>query len=215
MKSGYELSRNWFDWAFENPDKATANHTALYLWLCEINNRCGWSEKFQITANECMNGMSCKSYKTYRKCLTDLIDWQFVVLVKQSVNQHQCNVIAIVKNAKATTKALTKAMLKHNPKQDQRTYQSTTHILKPINQEHKTIEQRAQDFRILLDQTFPTENKLRLDDFFKYWAEHSIGAKKMRWEKETAFDLSRRLATWKSREKDGVYNEQPKKQMVY
>lgn len=38
-----------------------------------------------------------------------------------------------------------------------------------------------------------------LKDFFEYWSEHGEKDRKMRFEKEKAFGLSRRLATWKSR----------------
>jgi hypothetical protein len=109
---GYELSSAWFSYAFENPHKVTSNHTALFLFLSEINNRLGWSDIFQITASECMNGMSCKSYNTYKKCLDNLIEWKFVEMVKKSVNQHQCNIIALSKYDKAQYKALDKAVTK-------------------------------------------------------------------------------------------------------
>lgn len=129
--NGYELSRAWFDFAFENPSKVSSGHTALFMWLCEINNRLGWVSEFQITAGECMNGMSCKSYKTYKKALDELILFGFVKMVKQSVNQYQCNIIGLVNNTEASTNALTKSLLKHLPKQVQSTDQSTSHIHKP------------------------------------------------------------------------------------
>ena len=43
--SGYELSRQWFDFLFENPDLTNVSQTALYMWLIELNNRKGFSEK--------------------------------------------------------------------------------------------------------------------------------------------------------------------------
>lgn len=43
------------------------------------------------------------------------------------------------------------------------------------------------------------ENKT-LMDFCKYWCEHNDGGKKMRFEMETVFDISRRLGTWKINE---------------
>lgn len=148
--NGYDLSRRWFDFAFENTAKVTSGHTALFMWLCEINNRLGWVAEFQITAGECMAGMSCKSYKTYKKALDDLILFGFVKMVKQSVNQYQCNIIGLVNNTEASTKALDKALLrhlpKHLPKQVHSTYQSTSHIHKqetrnqePLNQKPETI----------------------------------------------------------------------------
>jgi hypothetical protein len=67
------------------------------------------------------------------------------------------------------------------------------------------IEKRKDDFKIKLKAKFPKENLNRLKDFFEYWTEHSEGASKMRFEKEAAFDLGRRLATWKKNEKPGTY----------
>lgn len=169
-KNGYELSRAWFDFAFENPDKVSSNHTALYLWLCEINNRLGWTENFQITVSECMMGMSCKSYNTYKKCLENLIDFGFVKMVKRSVNQHQCNVIALSKIDKAPNKALDKALIKHLTKQSERTIQptvqSTDDIHKPItnNQETLNLELDIYSFdQFLHDINTATERNYRGD----------------------------------------------------
>lgn len=198
--TGYELSRNWFDFVWENPDLINSHHTSLYLWLCEINNRCGWSDKFQITGKECMTGMSCKSYNTYKKCLENLIEWGFVKMVKRSVNQYQCNIIALSKIDKAHGKALDKALIKHKTKQSGSTGQSTDSILKHETTKPKTIEQRKADFILLVNETFPTENKERLKSFTDYWSEYSPDAKKMRWEKQDAFDLIRRMGTWTKNE---------------
>ena len=40
-----------------------------------------------------------------------------------------------------------------------------------------------------------------LDEFCSYWAEHSEGAKKMRYEKEKVFDIEKRLTRWKNNAK--------------
>jgi hypothetical protein len=136
-RNGYELSRAWFDFAFENSDKVTSNHTALFIWLCEINNRLGWMENFQITAGECMAGMSCKSYNTYKKCLDNLIEWGFVKLVRKSYNQYQCNVIALSNFDNSLYKALDKALMKHSTKQSESTIQSTDDIHKQQTINHK------------------------------------------------------------------------------
>ena len=37
--NGYELSRNWFDWAFENPELVNPNHTAIYFYVIDQCNR--------------------------------------------------------------------------------------------------------------------------------------------------------------------------------
>lgn len=129
--NGYELSRNWFDFAFENNSKITANHGILFFWLIEINNRLGWAKEFQITAKECMQGMGCHSYNTYKKCLDDLIKWEFIILKRKAVNQFQTNIIALSNNNNPLYKAMDKALTKHGIKQSESTIQSTGDIHKP------------------------------------------------------------------------------------
>ncbi len=107
--TGYDLTKYWFNMVWESPE-LSGNHTALYLWICEIWNRLGHPEQFQITSQECMRGMSAKTYKTYKKCLDDLIEIGVVKMVKKSTNQYQCNIIGLVKNDKAKYKALSKAL---------------------------------------------------------------------------------------------------------
>ena len=46
--NGYELSRSWFDFCFENPEKISPNHTALYFFCIEHCNRLGWKNKFGL-----------------------------------------------------------------------------------------------------------------------------------------------------------------------
>lgn len=99
--SGYNYSRVWFDFALYNPGTVTGNHTALYLWLVELNNRLKWLDSFGLTYREGMDGMSCKSRTTYNKCFKNLIEWGFIKIVKKSRNQYEANIIAISKNVQA------------------------------------------------------------------------------------------------------------------
>jgi hypothetical protein len=71
--------------------------------------------------------------------------------------------------------------------------------------EDSNIEIRKENFKQKLKAKFPSENINRLKAFFLYWSEHNDGGKKMRFEKETVFDLSRRMGTWKKNEKPNEY----------
>lgn len=95
--NGYKLHKDWFNFVLSNPEKVTPSHTALYLWIVEINNRTSWRKKFAITSRECMDGMACTSRTTYAKCLKDLIEWEFIFMVQKSNNQHIANVISLHK----------------------------------------------------------------------------------------------------------------------
>jgi len=135
--NGYSLTRAWFDFSFENPDKVTTNHTAMYLWLVELNNRMGWAERFSSPASQTMAAIGIKSYNTYKKTLKDLVEWGAVIMVAESKNQYTSCIIALSNFDKAHNKALDKALTKHLIKQSESTVQSTSSINKQetINKE--------------------------------------------------------------------------------
>jgi hypothetical protein len=145
-QNGYSLTKEWFDFALNNPDIVSGNHTALYLWIVQVNNITGWKEKFGLTVREGMEGMSCKSRTTYYKCFQNLIDWGFITIVLASKNQHQCNVITLIKsgipkngtpesgipnNEQCPTKKYTHI--------DTHTSTHTGTILKPVNIKNKKV----------------------------------------------------------------------------
>ncbi len=137
-KNGYILSRQWFDFAFENQGKVKPNHGILYLWLIELNNKLGWTEAFGVPTLHSMAAIGVSSYKTYKKAFDDLVKWGLVEVHAISQNQHTTKVIslniAFVKNTTAHDSAMvnnTKASPKHLPKQ----VQSTAHIKKQRNKE--------------------------------------------------------------------------------
>jgi hypothetical protein len=115
--NGYELSHQWFDFSFENPDVIKPTHTALYFFIIEHCNRLGWKQKFGLPRQMAMDAIGIKNHRTFSKTFDDLVNWGFVEVHEKSKNQYSANVIAIVKNTKAHTKALTKATHKHIQKQ--------------------------------------------------------------------------------------------------
>ncbi len=161
--TGYELSRQWFDFSFENPDKIKPIHTAIYFFACEHCNRLGGKEKFGLPSIMTMEAIGVKSHNTYMKALNDLIEWGFIILHQKSKNQYSANIIAISKYDKALYKALDKAFIKHDTKQSESTIQSTDDIVKPINNKQITNNTSAKadgiDFKLLLNFINKTLNK--------------------------------------------------------
>ena len=129
--TGYDYTRAWFDFSFENPDLVTGNHAAVYLWNVELNNRLGWVEKFASPASQSMAAGGIKSYNTYKKVFRDLVEWGFIRVVTESKNQYTANIIALSNFDKALDKALDKAITT----QVHSTVQSTSSIIKPTNQQ--------------------------------------------------------------------------------
>lgn len=115
--NGYELSRNWFDWCFENPEKISPNHSALYFFCIEHCNRLGWKEKFGLPTTMAKEAIGIRSYNTYIKTLNELVEFGFIKMIEKSKNQFSSNIIALSNFDKAVNKALDKALIKHKTKQ--------------------------------------------------------------------------------------------------
>lgn len=137
----YELSRTFWNWAFENPDLVKPNHSAMFFFAIEHCNRLGWKEKFGFPTTMVMDAIGIKSYKTFITTLNELVEWGFLKMVEKSKNQYSANIIALAFFTEANAKALTKASKKHMLKQVQSTnqsicestYQSIASIDIPIN----------------------------------------------------------------------------------
>ncbi|MBN1115792.1 MAG: hypothetical protein JXA77_01200 [Bacteroidales bacterium] len=155
--NGYELSRSFFDWCFEHPDKIRPNHIALYFFIIEQCNRLGWKEKFGLPTSIAEEAIGIKSYNTYIKTLNDLVEFGFIKIIEKSKNQFTSNIIALSKIDKAHNKALDKALIKHGTKQGESTEQSIDSInkqrtIKPENKENSPSSQKDKiDFKILVD----------------------------------------------------------------
>lgn len=121
--NGYELSRGFCDWAFENPHKIKPIHYAIYFFSIEHCNRLGWKRSFGLPSQMVMEAIGVKNWKTYSAGLNDLVDFGFIEMLERSKNQYSSNIIAIVNftkaPTKAPTKALDKALQKHSTKQGQ------------------------------------------------------------------------------------------------
>jgi hypothetical protein len=169
--TGYQLSRDWWDFAFQNPDKVKPNHTAIYFFAIEHYNRLGQKEKFGFPTTMTMEATGIKSYNTYIKALNDLFDWGALKCIERSKNQYSANIIAISNFDKAPDKALDKAFIKHGTKHCRSTQQSIDSIDKQrtINKEQLTD---IPPFDIFLDYAKtkkPNINKAELKLKYESW----------------------------------------------
>lgn len=63
------------------------------------------------------------------------------------------------------------------------------------------IDDRKRSFYNSLKNYLPEYSKGLLREFYEYWTEHGPKDRKMRYEKEKSFDVSRRLKTWSANQK--------------
>ena len=135
----YNLYRQFWNFAFENPEIIKPNDIAIFAFAIEHCNRLGWKEKFGFPTTMVMEATGIKSYSVYKKHLDNLINWGFIKMVEQSKNQYSSNIIALEENYKANyeanDKALDKAFIKHGTKQNESTVQSTVQSIDSINKQ--------------------------------------------------------------------------------
>ena len=119
------LSRKWFDWSFENPEKVKPIHSAIFFFSVEHCNRLWWKEKFWFPTSMVMEAIWVKKWKTYKNAFDELVEWGFIIEIEKSKNQYSSCIISIWsaydQKDKAQVKALDKALSKHSQKQGQST----------------------------------------------------------------------------------------------
>lgn len=136
--NSYNLSRNFWNFSFENPHMVKPNHIALYFFAMEHCNRLGWKKNFGLPTTMSMEAIGIKSYSVYKKTFDELVTMGFFEVLQLSKNQYTSNVIALKEFNKAPDNALDKAGVTHASTQPLGTDESIGSIDKPLNKE--TIE---------------------------------------------------------------------------
>ena len=164
--NGYDLSRQWFDFAYSNPEKISPTHGILYFFIIDHCNRLGWKDKFGLPTEMTKDAIGIRNHRTYQKALNDLVDFGFIKMIEKSKNQYSSNIVAIVKNTKAHTKALDKAVHLHIQKHDQ----STATIDKPNNLKPNNLKTEEQ-FSFFWDRYHSATGLIKSDKeaALKYW----------------------------------------------
>ena len=183
--NGYELSRKWFDWSFENPERINPNHTALYFFIIEHCNRLGWKEKFGLPTTMAKEAIGIRSYNTYINTLNDLVEFGFINLIEKSKNQYSSNIVALSNFDKALDNALDKAMIKHVTKQGE----SNSSINKQETKNNKQIPELS-EFLAYAVQQVPTINKEDVRLKYESWKVNDWSV--------TVNNKTRKIVNWKS-----------------
>lgn len=135
----FKLTRAFWDYAFENPEKIKPNHCALYLFIVEHCNRLGWKKKFGLPTTMAKDAIGIRSYNTYITTLNELVEFGLIELIEKSKNQYSSNIVTISNFDKAIDKSLDKALIKHDTKQSESIVQSIDSIDKQDTINKKTI----------------------------------------------------------------------------
>ena len=183
--NSYQLSRTFFDWCFENPEKISPTHIAMYFFIIEHCNRLGWKEKFGLPTVMVKDAIGIRNFRTYANTLNDLVEWGFIIMIEKSKNQYSSNIIAIVADAKAHTKAPAKALDKATQKHIQKQSNSIVSINKQetIEQEtikhityNKVVDEILISLKDLFDENYLTSDKTKVmfDKLLKKYSKDEI-----------------------------------------
>jgi len=159
----FKLSRQWFDFCFENPELVNPCHTAIYFFAIEHCNRLGWKQKFGFPTQMTMDALGIKKHQTYIKYFNDIVEWGGFTMIQKSKNQYSANIISInamPNNGKALDKAFINHAAKHGltngqstgqskdsidiqetSKQETKVYRSFKHLSMTTDEYKKIIEQ--------------------------------------------------------------------------
>src|SRR5574343_1805952 len=106
----FELSRVFFDYCINNPDRIKTGNIALYYFIIDHCNRLGWPDKIGLPSYYAITVLGISRYETYKSYLNTLVECGFVNIVEISKNQYSSTVIslngAVLKNRKANRKAI-------------------------------------------------------------------------------------------------------------
>lgn len=113
----YSLSRSFWDFSFENPEKMKPIHSSIFFFAIEHCNRLWWKDKFWFPTTMVMDAIWISNYSSYKNWLDELVEWGFIKMIQVSKNQYSANVISLIQFVWSTDKALDKALIKHGTKQ--------------------------------------------------------------------------------------------------
>lgn len=120
--NGYELSRQWWNFAATHIGEVTVTHSALYYYLVETWNLLGQPDTFGFPKSQGASVLGI-NLKTFNKAYEDMVKWKFIIEIQRSTNQWTATIVQIngqVLFTNATANAHAQAILNQLPMQYQR-----------------------------------------------------------------------------------------------
>lgn len=227
-------------WAKAENCDLTGNDIAVYMALLKYCNSLNWLNPFV-----CHWYIVCQyakvSKNTYYKSIEKLSNKGYITHLKGQRNKLASKIVilkfennkGIIREQKGNkegtereqTGNLYKLLNKETIKLLNNNYSVVNQNLKTWLENNqvrklKDIDSRKADFKKSLHPFLDQYDKDLLNAFYSYWTEHGEKDRKMRFEKQKSFGISRRLATWKKNEsnfnnkknKNGITRDEQNKQ---
>ena len=169
----FELSKAFFDYCLNNPDKIKTGHIALYYFIIDHCNRLGWPDKVGLPSHYAMTVLGVSRYETYNSYLTGLVECGFVNIVEKSKNQYSATIISLSNAVLKNSEAHSTAIVQHIAERPYSTPESDSSILKPktLNLKPKTIVPEFSEFKTFALEHMKNVDLNKLELKFKSWKE--------------------------------------------
>jgi hypothetical protein len=151
--------------------------------------------------------------------LNELIDEEVLnvegdkLIQKRMVRDNEISIIRANAGSRGGL-AKSKSIAKGIAKSEANTEDENENINKDIN-EDKNIIKREIKFKSEVFEFMTKYSEVMLDKFVNYWTEKNKSGTKMRYELEKTFEITKRLATWASNDKNFNKNVQEKQNSVF
>jgi len=119
--------------------------------------------------------------------------------VEQSLTSVQQNLTSVQQNLTQSNK-IKENKIKENKIKEIKDINKDCFVADKSAIKTKDLEFRKNEFKNNLEPFLEIYGRELLNDFFRYWTEHNPDGKKMRFEMEKVFDISKRLKTWSNNE---------------
>jgi len=211
-------------------DEFSCVDVSVYNALFLIWNRSDFDTDLSINRNDVMKIAKVGSANTYTKSLKKLHDKKFIIY-KPSNNPLIGSKVTVIRFDKGSDKGtakssdissglssdnacdtLYKQYNKLTSKQINNILAHANSLSKSelilfldsflIEQKKEEINQRKIRFKESLRIYLSEFGNILLNEFYSYWTEHGENDKKMRFEKQTSFDIKRRLENWAKNDKN-------------
>lgn len=96
----FNLSRNWFNFVYENPKRVRAVHTAVYFFILDVHNRSGRREIFPISIPTLMSVISVHDKHTIYSVIDDLVEFGVLKIHQKGKNQFHPTLMSIIETQK-------------------------------------------------------------------------------------------------------------------
>ena len=177
--TGFSLTREWFEWAFDNHTKINPSHSAVYFFHVYLWNSLGGKKEFDSPNGQAMEGCGIRCIKSYTKTFNELVEFGFIRLVQAGSNKYKAKVVSLIKSKNKNEGTLAKSIniSKKTPSKESQTASKQVKENKESAKDaNKNFDTSQFDYQNLF---LSFSDSKEAERFWNLWQEYKVEIKKM------------------------------------